>query len=73
MYLTLKTSLLLQNLKKLSKLENDAVLHGYAESYEYCQQNFKYEPWNCPKPQAVKDAKHPISFTDIYKHGKLLV
>eukprot|EP00111_Clytia_hemisphaerica_P025039 TCONS_00073720-protein len=57
------------NLKKLSKLENDAVLHGYAESYEFCQQNFKYEPWNCPKPQAVKNAKHPISFTDIYEHA----
>jgi wnt family. len=58
------------NLKKLSKSENDAVLGGYQEAFEYCQYNFKYEPWNCPKPQAIQDAKHPISFTNVYKEGK---
>ena len=51
-------------------MENDAVLSGYEDSYEHCQENFKYEPWNCPKPSQVKNAKHPISFTDIYKDGK---
>ena len=45
-------------------------MSGYEDSYEHCQENFKYEPWNCPKPAQVKNAKHPISFTDIYKDGK---